>query len=220
MQEPLAELAREISDAAEIRLEYEAAFDWLAFVPLRDGEAGALTKYIGRRTDGEYKYRGIEVRQRSTPPYVGEVQQSLIAALDDHRTPEAVCDRLGRHLAELRAGRVPADSLVIDTKASKRLENYTQATRGVAALERSLGHGLDKQPGQHVRYVVVDDDKDGRARVKLADEAFAPGEYDADFYADLLIRAAESVVSPLGWRRAAITDYLADHETVSLAAFG
>ena len=217
--EPLDELAAEISTAAEIRLEYESAFDWLAFVPLRDGEAGALTKYFGRKTDGEYKYRGIEVRQRSTPPYVGEVQQGLIEGLDEHRTPEAVCDRLQRSLAELRAGRVPAASLVIDTKASKPLSEYTQATRGVAALERAAGHGLDKHPGQHVRYVVVDDDKAGRARVKLADEAFEPGEYDADFYADLLVRAAESVLSPLGWRRADITAYLADHREVGLPAF-
>jgi len=37
----------------------------------RGASAGALTKYFGKRTSGEYKFRGIELRQRSTPAFVG-----------------------------------------------------------------------------------------------------------------------------------------------------
>jgi DNA polymerase I len=79
-QTPLEDVAEEISELTAVRLEYEARYDWIAFVPLRDSEAGALTKYFGKVTEGgaggdggsgdEYKYRGIEVRQRSTPAFV------------------------------------------------------------------------------------------------------------------------------------------------------
>jgi len=48
-----------------------------------------------------------------------------------------------------------------------------------------------------VAYVVVDDDKSSRDRVALAHED--PGGYDAGYYETLLVRAVESVLSPLGW---------------------
>ncbi len=221
-QTPLQNLASEISDRAGIRLEYEDAFDWVAFVPLRTAESGALTKYFGARanaTDSEsrYKYRGIEVRQRSTPPFIAEAQKKLIEVLDRHRTPEAVCDVLQHKLATLRCGAVDPQKLVIDNRLSKRLETYSQTTRNVAALERVAADGLKKHPGESLEYVVTDDDKQSRDRVALAYEE--PETYDRAFYADRLIQAAESVVSPLGWRESDIREYLAERTDTSLAGF-
>jgi hypothetical protein len=53
-----------------------------------------------------------------------------------------------------------AHDLVIDNRVSKRLDRYTQATRNVAALERSETVGLDTAPGASLSYVAVDDDRD------------------------------------------------------------
>ena len=106
---------------------------------------------------------------------------------------------------------------MIEQRASKGVEEYEQSTRTVAALERAADTGLERRPGQHVRYVVVDDATDSRERVRLASEA--PDRYDVDFYAELLVRAAESVVSPLGWRREEIEAHLADRTDASLAGF-
>jgi len=47
-QRPLDRVGTEITETTGIRLEYEAAYDWIAFVPLRTSETGALTKYFGR----------------------------------------------------------------------------------------------------------------------------------------------------------------------------
>lgn len=68
-----------------------------------------------------------------------------------------------------------------------------------------------------MEYVVVDDSKRSHERVQLAREA---DEYDAEFYAEELVRAAESVVSPLGWRQSDIKEYLAERTDASLAVFG
>jgi len=66
-REDLKMLATEITDCVEIRLEHEAHYDWVAFVPQRESEAGALTKYFRKVAgDDEFKIRGIEARQRST----------------------------------------------------------------------------------------------------------------------------------------------------------
>ncbi|WP_254862037.1 type B DNA-directed DNA polymerase [Halovivax gelatinilyticus] len=234
--EPLKTVCADVSASVGIPLEHDGAYEWVCFVPRRSSIAanattdertvpssalaGALTRYFGKREDGTYKYRGIEVRQRSTPTYVSDCQREFIETLDDARDPAVVCDRLQRHIGELERGSVDPVDLVITKRVSKSLGEYTQATHTVAALERYDELGVSRKPGQSVAYVVVDDGaRRTRERVRLALEDGGVA-YDSDYYATLLIRAAESVVSPLGWDRARIRRYLADTETTSLSAFG
>ncbi len=215
-------LAEDITAEVGIELEHEADYDWVAFVPLADDDAGALTKYFGRyataRPDGtRYKFRGIELRQRSTCDWVGRVQRDLIETLDVRREADPVIARLRAHLRELDACDVDPADLLVRNRVSKRLEAYTQSTRNVAALERAEAMDLAKLPGQDVEYVVVDDSKASRARVQLAHED--PDTYDPEFYRDRAIRAAEAVLSPLGYRREAIAAELADTSPTRLQAF-
>jgi DNA polymerase I len=217
-------LAARITDQVGIPLEYEAEYEWVAFVPQHDSEAGALTKYFGKLVDPEagddpYKIRGIECRQHSTPGFVGECQRELIATFDRTRSPEVVCDRLQRALGRLDSGEVDPLNLVIEERVSKRTEAYSRATRTVAALRRAEMLGCPRQPGQRVRYVVVDDDHSSE-RVCLAHEVEQGIDgYDREFYADQLSRAAESVLAPAGWRRNDIEAYLAERTDASLSAF-
>ncbi|QSW97897.1 DNA polymerase domain-containing protein [Haloterrigena alkaliphila] len=188
---------------------------------LNSAPAGALTKYFGKRESGQYKFRGIELRQRSTPEYVAESQRAFVAALDRERDPAAVCDVLERRLGALRRGEVDPAALEITKRVSKPLSAYHRRTRTVAALERYERRGVDRRPGQSVRYLVADDDARGPERVRLPFEANAAAglEYDAAFYATLLVRACESVVSPLGWDRSRIRRHLREGRTVRLSAF-
>jgi len=221
-QTDLETLAAGITEAVDIDLEHEADYDWVAFVPLAEDEAGALTKYFGRyatpKPDGtRYKFRGIELRQRSTCDWVGTVQRDLIETLDTHRDPEPVLARLRAHLREIESGAVDPAALRVRNRVSKRLEEYSQSTRNVAALARAEDMGLSKLPGQDVEYVVVDDEKSSRARVALAHED--PDTYDPEFYRERAIRAAEAVLSPLGWRRGDVTAALADTSPTRIQAF-
>jgi DNA polymerase, archaea type len=218
-QTSLSELVSEISEQVEIRLEHEAHYNWVTFVPLRDSDAGSLTKYFGKVADeDEYKYRGIECRQRSTPSYIDDAQKALIRAVDEYRDPEAVCEELRSWVDRLERGAVDPNELVITNRVSKKREDYTQSTRSVAALERAADLGLARSPGQSVSYVVVDDTKQSRERVLLASEEL--DEYDTEFYRELLVRAAASVLSPLGWRESDIEDELGQYTELSLASFG
>ncbi len=211
---PLPDLTDRVTDRVGISLDFEREYDWVCFVPQRGSGAGALTKYFGKvagADDGAagtdpFKVRGIELRQRSTPPFVADAQRALLAALDRHREPVPVCEVLRQWLGRLRRGDVAATDLVVRQRVSKRPAAYTHRTRAVAAMRRADELGLDVRPGQDVRYVVVDDDARLRNRVRLHFED--PPSYDADFYADRLLRAAESVLSPLGWDRASIERHL------------
>ena len=214
----LDDVVEEITADVGITLDHEADYDWVAFVPRRGSDRGALTKYVARRPDGSFKLRGIEARQRSTPPFVVEAQRDLLETLDRTRDPAAVVDRARRHARRLRDGAVPPDELLITRRVSKPVEEYTQETVAVAALRRTIEAGVPKRPGESVRFVVVDDGASGPARVRLPFES--PAGYDADYYARVLWRAAESVVSPLGWDEERIERHRRGTVDGSLAAFG
>lgn len=87
----------------------------------------------------------------------------------------------------------------------------------VAALKRYEAAGVDRSPGQDVEYVVIDDDERLAERVRLPFETIE--EYDAESYTAELIRAAESIVSPLGWGRDNVRRFLCDTEDSTPAAF-
>jgi DNA polymerase I len=65
--------------------------------------------------------------------------------------------------------------------------------------------------------VVVDDEKSLRDPVALAHEEIET--YDASYYETQLVRAVESVLSPLGWDRTEIRWKIAETRETNLAAF-
>ena len=217
-REELETLATEITERVEIRLEHEAHYDWVAFVPQRESNAGALTKYFGKVAgDDEFKIRGIEARQRSTPSFIEDVQRDCLDRLDATRAPYAVLDCLQDAIKRLHAGTVSVDQLVEQNHVSKPLEGYTQNTQNVAALKRARDLDLAVHPGQDIEYVVVDDEKSSRERVALAHEEIE--SYDPSYYETQLVGAVESVLSPLGWDRSEIRRYLSETWEPELTAF-
>lgn len=126
-------------------------------------------------------------------------------------------DRLRRFVSEIESGTVDPAELTIEPRVSKRRGAYDRETRTTAALERAAVAGVDVHPGQSVGYVVVDEDRSGRERVRLPDEVAG---YDTGFYRDRLVRAATSVLAPVGWRRGNVEGYLASRTNASLAGFG
>ena len=217
-RENLEALATEITETVEIRLEHEAHYDWVAFVPQRESNAGALTKYFGKVAGAnEFKVRGIEARQRSTPPFIEKSQRECLERFDATRSPEAVLSSLRDAIDRLHAGEVPIEDLVERNCVSKPLEGYTQNTQNVAALKRARDQDLAVHPGQDIEYVVVDDEKNSRERVALAHEEIET--YDASYYETQLVRAVESVLLPLGWDRTDIRRRLSETREVELTEF-
>ena len=87
----------------------------------------------------------------------------------------------------------------------------------MAALKRAHDQDLAVHPGQDIEYMVVDDEKSSRDRVALAHEAVET--YGPSYYETQLVRAVESVLSPLGWDRTDIRRELAETRELDLMAF-
>jgi DNA polymerase I len=193
----IREVAASVLESTGIELDHEGVYDWVAFCPTAEGRDGALTKYFGRQKSGEYKYRGIECRQRSTPPWIADLQRDLIEVYDKTRETDAVLGRVLDAIGDLRAGRVDPDELAIRNRVTKTPAEYGHETRNVAALRRAEDSVGGIAPGEDVEYVVVNDDVSSRDRVELLSED--PQDYDTEFYVELVTRASTGVLGPFGY---------------------
>ncbi|MFW5929678.1 MAG: DNA polymerase I, partial [Halobacteriota archaeon] len=98
-------------------------------------------------------------------------------------------------------------------------EEYSRESLAVGACERARDLGVDVHPGEDVGFVVVSESAprySGRVRLSFEDVE----SYDLGFYRRRLVEAAESLVSPFGWRRRDVVDHLEGVEDSSLSAFG
>jgi len=117
----LETLATEITERVEIRLEHEDHYDWVAFVPQRESDAGALTKYF---RESRRRRRLQNTRNRGPaaldPQFIENVQRDCLDRLDATRSPDAVLGQLERTIEELQAGNVAVERLVERNRVSSR----------------------------------------------------------------------------------------------------
>lgn len=112
--------------------------DWVAFVPMRNAEAGALTKYLEKvGGEVEFKVRGIELRQRLTPAFIEAAKEAFLHALDPTGDGQAVVDVLRGYARQLERGDVATADLVVKNRISKRPDEYTHRTAAAVAAERA-----------------------------------------------------------------------------------
>ncbi len=192
----------EISQEIGIELEPEHKFEWCAFVPRSssDADIATLNRYFGKKQNGEFKTAGIEIEQSSSCKYIKDSQMEMIEVLDKTMSAEAVINKLREQIRMLESLQVPINQLIKKKKPSKTLENYQVNNRTVSALKRSENHGITVKPGQSIGFVVRNDKANLMDRTRL-DFEVKEGEYDSMFYKKELIRAAESILSPLGLDR-------------------
>lgn len=210
-------LLDEIVTRTDLPIALEGIYRWVAFLPSRlDERVPVANRYFGVFQDGSLKMRGIEIRRRDTPPFIAETQEKMLICLAQaqHAGELESClpqvfGLLHRQLADLRAGRIPLQRLLISQKLSRTLPEYrspSPAARAAAQLQN-----IDKilKPGQCIRFIYTLGDPSVHAWD--LPEPPDPARVDVRRYTTLLIRAASTVLQPLGISEAALRDRLFDN---------
>jgi len=198
-----------VSGHIGIPLDAEGRYRWIVFLPSKTTGVGALNRYYGAFEDGTLKVRGIDMRRSDSPGIVRDMQSDMLALLakaaDAREFVDAVPQALGvlsDYVDAARSQTVPADRLLLRRRISKRIEDYEQFNDGLAALLQLRREGVEVNPGEAVRYVITDgDSRDEAARVRVEALAGDVVDYDPEAYVDLLVRAAETMLLPLGYTR-------------------
>jgi DNA polymerase-2 len=197
-------LMEAIVEKTKIAIAMDGIYRWVAFSPSRkDARIPVPNRYFGVFQDGELKYRGIELRRHDTPLWVAGVQLTLLQCLGQATSlmqiknylPEAA-KILKKARADLRAGRVAVDDLVVCQRISKTVEEYrslSPTARAARVLQES-GHTV--AAGQNIRFVYTR----GKPGVwPLGTGELDPRWVDVDRYLVLLEKSAESVIDVFGY---------------------
>ena len=204
--------AEEIGRSFGLPLLHEGRYDWVVFLPSVGTGFGVPNRYYGRYDTGEFKLRGIGSRRHDTPKilrsYETEVLDLLGKAHDAAgvraRVP-GVLARTDRFAERIRSGDWPVTDLLLAHRLAQAPGEYSVFTDTVAALRQLRDAGIERAPGETVRYVVVDRSaRSYRDRVRVAELLDASTGYDAEAYLELLARAAETLLAPLGVDRTAV----------------
>jgi DNA polymerase-2 len=207
-QEAYEALTRDIERVTNLPVAVEGVYGWVSFLPSKTHPGvGVPNRYLGVFEDGETKVRGIEVRRADTPVLIEEMQARMLQEMFAAPTIAALMDRLPRVIAvleetlvQLREGSVRPADLALTTTISQEVSEYRSNHPVAVAARAMLASGIRLHPGEAIQYVITDAD------AKLVDERVRPlallgadWSYDQKRYADLIIRAAETVLEPFGY---------------------
>lgn len=197
-------LLEKILDRTGLPISLEGIYRWIAFLSSRpDPRVPVANRYFGLFKNGEWKVRGIELRRSDTPRWIKKVQKEMLELLA--KAPQArllpdqlphVHNLLQARLNDLRQGRIPLVELLVSQKLSRPLEEYRVLSPPARAAAQLAEIGKHLTPGQHVRFLLTRGDP-GVFAWDLA-EKVEPGTIDIDRYAELLCRAALTLLQPLG----------------------
>ncbi len=205
-------LLSEIHAQTGLSINLEGVYRWLAFLPSRtEPRISAANRYFGAYEDGSIKVRGIEYRRRDTPDFIKETQMGMISILAEGRdadefrslVPQAIA-YAREQLQILRAGRVPLKELLVSHRMSRQLEEYVVRTVAVRAATQLTHAGVQLSPGQSVHFLYTP----GHEKVRAWELIDKPIPYDLEAYTELLLRAIENILMPVGVSRRTLETWL------------
>jgi len=197
-------LLEEVAARTSLPVALDGVYRWVAFLPSRlDARLPVPNRYFGVFQDGSVKARGIDLRRRDSAPFIADVQREMLRCLARAGTPEALRGQvdeavglLRMRLRALKEGRVPLQDLIAGKKLSKELTGYRVPSPGARAAMQLLEAGKTVRPGQRVRLIFTR----GQPGVHAWDlpELPDPAAIDTDYYTELMLRAASSLLQPFG----------------------
>jgi DNA polymerase-2 len=203
-----------IAEVTRLPIALDGVYRWVAFLPSRrSARVPVANRYFGVFQDGSLKTRGIDSRRQDTPPFISRLQMEMLEALaeaaDAGGLPEKiplVLRMLRRTAVDLRSGRIPAADCVVTQKLSRTLEEFRTASPAARALAQLGMVGKSLRPGQRVRFLYIRGDQ--RVHAWDLPGTPPPEALDSERYLTLLLRAASSILQPLGLEEAVLRDWI------------
>jgi len=206
-EEEYRHLCEEIRHTIGIEISLEGIYDWILFPASKmDPVLPTANHYVGWYHHRELKVRGLEVRRRDTPRFIKNMQTEMLERMSIGRNiadiKAALPDLLEivhRFLTILRSGHANPMDLVIRRHLSQEADEYTNNSVNALVAKMVDELGVHLAPGEMLEYIIID--QSGKKRPEkakpLALYAFEDG-YDIEKYTELLLKAAETILLPLG----------------------
>jgi len=161
--------------------------------------------------------RGIEARRADTPAFIKNAQEELLGVLAGATNRKEFQARISQviemtcgYLDQLRSGQVPFEDLAITQSLSRHPSDYTKQTLNAIVGKQLLESGVELSAGQHIRYVITEHKaRVPNDRARALEHLEGSLGYDAERYGELLLRAVEALLAPVGVRADTLRQWIA-----------
>ena len=193
----------------------DGIFRWVAFLPSRrDVRIPVPNRYFGVFQDGTIKIRGIEARRGDTPACISGMQMEMLKLMAKAGSAEELPGLLPqirtlllKRLSLIQRRTLPLEEYLVTLKLSRTLEEYKAPnTPTAAALTQLEAIGKSLRPGQRIRFLFTLGDP-GVHAWDLPDH-LDPQRLDVERYKILFMRAAFTLLQPLGFSETGLEDWL------------
>ena len=202
------ELADKIQTKLNLPLSFEGKYRWIIFLTSKVKPGiPTLNRYFGTFIDGTIKYRGIEARRRDIPPFIRRCQLDILSQLSEannsrelYKSVPRAIERIREYIKTLRKFDINPLDLMIQKQLSKDVSDYENHTLQSIAARQLTKQGLRINPGETITFLIVDEkDPIPEKRVLANEFVTEDSNYDLAKYETMLIRAASTILSPLGY---------------------
>ncbi len=219
-REDYQSLASEISKLVGLPMSLDHHFRFLTLLPLEGDLSRRMEvekRYYGLETNGNVFARGMPSRRHDTPKFIKEFEHDVVRALlgfdtvDEVRKTgyERACDLITRTIDRVMTGELSAEDLVISKILRKPLNQYNSLFPHVTAALQLAAKGKLLRPGDSVDFIFKDSDHTNplcrtvpfgaSKQESSSDETLS--SYDREKYRELLLDAAEIILSNFGFAR-------------------
>ncbi|MCX6665948.1 MAG: hypothetical protein NT038_07835 [Euryarchaeota archaeon] len=203
------QLSRMIGKQAGVRMDVIGRYKWIVFLPSKQYDAGALTRYYGVFENGELKVRGVELRQKNTPHFLKNVQQGVLDVLkkasnsqEFHELIPDALQALSSVAKRLCDGMINPFDLLFKTQVSRGVTEYKVNNLVKSALIQLRDLGILVEPGQSIQYIVTNErSRNYKNRVCVLESMTGSEEIDVGFYLRHIAKCGESLLLPFGYTK-------------------
>jgi DNA polymerase elongation subunit (family B) len=205
--DPIEKVREHIARSIGLPIELEGRYKWIVFLPCKTTGVGALNRYYGLFQDDEFKLRGIELRKHDTPEFINICQEAMLGELSLASTAAEFLERIPKAVDILRwtakcvlDRTIPVHQFILTKSVSRTLTEYVVLTATAAALKQLEKRGFPVEPGESVRYVLMDARaRDSERKVRVAEFLQGDETPDAWEYIKLLARSGQTLLAPFGY---------------------
>jgi DNA polymerase elongation subunit (family B) len=192
----------------QITLEFHYKFLVLLYIEA-DEKMEARKHYYGLTYDNQLVTRGIDTRRHDSPIFIKDFQTMLLSILFDCQSFEEVLTTgyqnaltyITHSMDKLMNGEVQITDLVISKILRQNIEKYRSLFPHVAADIRLNVSGVIANRGDSIQYIHTDSNHtDPLYRITPA-KLISTQDYDREKYLEMLLDAAEAVLSVFGFSR-------------------
>jgi len=211
-REDYEKLRKEISQHVNLPIALDHHYKFLLLLPLEadlSGNMEAQKHYFGLLTNGELLTRGIEIRRHDCPPLIKKFQKKLIKILFNVETTKEVWNNgyknavkyVDQTINRLLNKDIPIEELVVSKMLRKSLFAYTRLFPHISAAINLVQQGKRVRKGDIINFIFVNVKHHNPLRRVVPLELGDVEYYDQEKYQEMILDAAETVLSTFGFSR-------------------